>query len=63
MTPAAKKGRAIAKEIGSMIEVYLDDPSDSNLEMMHTYFEDLLTIIKGVQKKRNVDAEGENKKP
>ena len=63
MTPSSKKGRAIAKEIGTMIEVYLDDPSDSNLEMMHTYFEDLLTIIKGVQKKRNVDAEGENKKP
>jgi len=62
MTPASKKGRAIAKEIGSMIEVYLDDPCDSNLEMMHTYFEELLTIIKGIQKKRNVD-EGENKKP
>jgi len=63
MTPSSKKGRAVAKEIGNMIEVYLDDPSDSNLEMMHAYFEDILTIIKGVQKKRNVDAEGENKKP
>ena len=63
MTPTSKKGRAIAKEIGNMIEVYLADPCDSNLEMMHTYFEELLTIIKGVQKKRNVDAEGENKKP
>ena len=31
MTPASKKGRAIAKEIGTMIEVYLDDPSDSTL--------------------------------
>jgi len=61
MTPASKKGRAIAKEIGDMIEVYLNDPSDFNLERMHTYFEDLLIVIKGIQKKRNVDAEGENK--
>ena len=64
MTPETKKTvQRISNEIGEVIFAYLDDPCDFNLERMHTYFEDLLIVIKGIQKKRNVDAEGENKKP